>query len=258
MNFTSPYARHPLVTLSIISHGDVEKTVCLLESIRKHEQTEHIQLLLTDNLGDDLPDFSADAWAELTIIRNEYPQGFARNHNQAFCLARGKYFCVLNPDTVFEHAVFAPLLTRLETAQVDMIAPLVTDSGGCLQDSFRDLPAPWELIRRRLPGYRFLPPAPDPEGIFRPGWVAGIFLLMPSQAYRQLGGFDERYRLYFEDVDFCTRARLAGFSLGVDSRVRLRHDAQRSSHKKLQYLLWHIQSAIRFFSSPVYRQAREG
>jgi GT2 family glycosyltransferase len=83
-----------------------------------------------------------------------------------------------------------------------------------------------------------------------------MFWLMGSDVYRQLGGMDERYRLYFEDVDFCTRARLKGMKIVVDTKAQVQHDAQRSSRKKLYYLFLHIQSAFRFFMSNVYHQAR--
>jgi len=83
-----------------------------------------------------------------------------------------------------------------------------------------------------------------------------MFWLMPSDVYRQLGGMDERYRLYFEDVDFCTRARLRGIKVLVDTQVQVRHDAQRSSRREVYYLFLHMQSAMRFFTSSIYRQAR--
>jgi N-acetylglucosaminyl-diphospho-decaprenol L-rhamnosyltransferase len=79
---------------------------------------------------------------------------------------------------------------------------------------------------------------------------------MPSAIYRQLGGLDERYRLYFEDVDFCTRAKLAGLKLLVEPGLRVQHDASRSSHRNFYYFLLHTRSALRFFSSAVYRQAQ--
>ena len=135
-----------------------------------------------------------------------------------------------------------------------MIAPKIVDENGTAQDSFRALPSPFEIIRRRLPGYKFKPYQPDHDGLIRPDWLAGMFWLMDSDVYRKLGGMDERYRLYFEDVDFCTRARLAGMKILVDARAQIRHDAQRSSRKNPYYLFLHIWSAIRFFTSPVYRQ----
>jgi N-acetylglucosaminyl-diphospho-decaprenol L-rhamnosyltransferase len=213
-------------------------------------------LILTDNLKNTLPEFDPAPWASLHILRNERPLGFAKNHNRAFELARGDYFAILNPDLVFERPVFEPLLNILKKHQADLIAPKIVDEAGALQDSCRPLPTPFELIRRRLPGYTFKPYLPDADGIIHPDWIAGMFWLVRSKSYRQLGGMDETYRLYFEDVDFCTRARQRGMRLMVTAQLQVRHDAQRSSRRKLYYLFLHSQSALRFFLSPVYRQAR--
>jgi GT2 family glycosyltransferase len=189
------------------------------------------------------------------MLRNNHQIGFAQNHNKAFELAQGRYFVILNPDLIFEQPILERLITSLHEHQVDLIAPRIVDENGTTQDSFRSLPSPVEIIRRRLPGYKFKPFQPDHEGLIYPDWMAGMFWLMSSEVYRQLGGMDERYRLYFEDVDFCTRARLKGMKVLVDSNVQVRHDAQRSSRKSLYYLFLHSWSAIRFFTSPVYRQA---
>ena len=115
----------------------------------------------------------------------------------------------------------------MENRQADIVAPLIVDAEAANQDSFRDFPTP--------------------------DWIAGIFMLMISETYRALSGFDEIYRLYFEDVDLCARAQLAGLKLLIDTNVRIRHDAHRASRKNPIYLLWHIQSAVRFFTSDVYR-----
>lgn len=247
----------PLLTLSIVSHGDAGKTARLLASIQRHEpQTSRFQLLLTDNLKDDLPAYDPSPWVSLDVIRNGRPMGFAKNHNRAFERAEGKYFAILNPDLIFEEAVFERLIARLRDRRADLIAPLIVDENGTAQDSFRPLPTPFEIVRRRLPGYTFESMQPGGDGMIRPDWMAGMFWLMESDVFRRLGGLDERYRLYFEDVDFCARAGLQGIRLGVDAQVRVRHDAQRSSRRNPYYLFLHIQSAARFFTSPVYRQAR--
>jgi len=248
-------ATYNFITLSIVSHGDTEKIRYLLASLQKYEFTRQFQLILTDNLLNNLPDFKSSPWASLHILRNSRQMGFAQNHNSAFKLAQAKYFAILNPDLIFEHPVFEQLISSMHTHEADLIAPRIIDENGIVQDSFRTLPSPFELLRRRLPGYQFETLQPDNEGLIHPDWMAGMFWLMKSEIYRQLGGMDERYRLYFEDVDFCTRARLKGMKVLVDSKIQVRHDAQRSSRKKLYYLFLHTQSAIRFFSSPVYRQA---
>src|SRR4030095_9339187 len=94
-----------------------------------------------------------------------------------------------------------------------LMAPQVVDEKGRVQDSFRAMPTPLEVIRRRLPGYTFNPYQPDDDGLIHPDWIAGMFWLMDSDIYRQLKGMNIRYRLYFEDVDFCIRAKLSGIEV---------------------------------------------
>ncbi len=250
--------RSPLFTLSIVSHGDADKITCLLDSIRQCEADtrNRFQLILTDNLKNELPDYDPSDWASFRILRNEYHLGFAENHNNAFKLAQGEYFVILNPDLVFEESLLERLLKSLNDHQADLIAPQIVDEAGVVQDSYRPLPTPFELIRRRLPGYAFKPYLPDSNGIIRPDWIAGMFWLLRSETYRRLGGMDEKFFLYLEDVEFCSRVRLHGMKIMVDSNIKVRHDAQRSSRRKLYYLYLHMRSALRFFLSPVYRQVR--
>lgn len=246
------------ITISIVSHGNTNTVGILLESLQKHEtELKRFQIILTDNLQNDLPDFDPEPWGSLQTIRNRIPLGFAHNHNNAFKSSQSKWFAILNPDLIFERPIFDQLLKRLKTIPNAILAPQIIDDRGNIQDSFRSLPTPFEIIRRRLPGYKFEAYQPDVEGLIHPDWSAGMFLFMDSAIYRQMGGMDERYQLYFEDVDFCTRARLAGIKVLGDSLVQIRHDARRSSRRKIYYLLLHSQSALRFFMSPVYRQARK-
>jgi N-acetylglucosaminyl-diphospho-decaprenol L-rhamnosyltransferase len=246
-----------LTTISIVSHGNADTVNSLLTSLQRQEMDlKRFQIILTDNLQYDLPDYDPAPWGSLHVIRNTSQLGFAHNHNNAFKHARGEWFAILNPDLVFERPIFDALLDRLSKMPETILAPYIVDETEHIQDSFRPLPTPFELIRRRLPGYHFDAIRPDSDGLIHPDWMAGMFWIMQSDVYRHLGGMDERYRLYFEDVDFCTRARLRGLNLVVDSKIRIRHDAQRSSRRKLYYLMLHTQSAIRFFTSSVYQQAR--
>ena len=178
--------------------------------------------------------------------------GFAHNHNRAFQLASGKYFCVLNPDILFVEPIFPLLIERLER-EAAIISPLIIDSSNTIQDSFREFPTPLSILKRKLPGYHFSPSSPNALGLINPDWIAGMFMLMRSETYRQLGGFDEKFHLYFEDVDFCARARALGLLPLVDTNLRIQHNAQRASRKKIRYLLWHLQSSIRFFRSTIYK-----
>ena len=91
----------PLVTVSIVSHGDSKKVECLLESLRAYEQAGSKQIIITDNLGNELPELDPSPWSSLHILRNEHPHGFSHNHNRAFQLANGKLFLCLKSGRCF-------------------------------------------------------------------------------------------------------------------------------------------------------------
>jgi hypothetical protein len=246
----------PLITVSIVSHGDTLPLQGLLESLRAFEDPPQLQLIVTDNLGNDVPELESGTWNSVRLLRNDRPQGYARNHNAAFRHAQGSYFCIVNPDVRFLESTYAPLIADLESGKADIAAPLVVDARGAIQDSFRDLPTPGELLWRRVER-----PKTDAHLAMgqrlHPDWIAGIFLLMQTHTFSSLGGFDQRYHLYFEDVDLCTRARLMGLSVVVNGRLRLQHDARRASRRPGRHLIWHLRSAARFFGSGVYRRGRK-
>ena len=241
----------PLITLSVVSHGNAETVIALVESVLQYERFDTVQLIITDNIGEQ--GFREKLPQKALFFHNHTPRGFAHNHNQAFKYAKGEYFCILNPDIIFIEPLFKYLISYIGDGHADIISPLIVDSKNMVQDSFRELPTPTKILARRLgKKQRVFVTAKE---IF-PDWLAGMFLFMRSDTFEQLGGFDERYFLYFEDVDFCTRARLAGFQLLLESALKVQHDAHRGSQRSLRYLLWHLHSAVKFFSSETYRKAK--
>jgi N-acetylglucosaminyl-diphospho-decaprenol L-rhamnosyltransferase len=245
-----------MISISIVSHAQNALVNQLLKSLTEVETELAFEILVTENLRDDIQINEEVPGSSLRILRNRSPQGFAKNQNAALQQARGDFSCVLNPDTRWVEPLFTRLRYLIESEIADVVAPLVVDEQDNLQDSFRDLPTPLSLLRRRL-GKHTGTPSPFVLGeINYPDWIAGIFLLMRTETYRQLGGFDERFHLYFEDVDICSRARLAGLVLAVDTGCRIVHEARRASKRSPRHFYWHLVSAGRFFTSPVYWQSR--
>jgi GT2 family glycosyltransferase len=85
------------------------------------------------------------------------------------------------------------------------------------------------------------------QNAFSPDWAAGMFLLFRSHDFRLLNGFDERFYLYYEDVDICTRAWNAGMIIVACPFVSVVHKARRESHRNLMFLSWHLKSMARYF-----------
>ena len=171
-------------------------------------------------------------------------------------MVTGDHFCILNPDVVFTEKVFGGLIRSMKTNNIDVIAPITLDADGKIQDTFRDLPTPIELFSRYFGSISDAMEIGDANPIF-PDWIAGVFLLMKSDLYEELSGYDEKFYLYFEDVDFCSRVKLNNKQIGIDRDFSVIHHAHRSSRNELKFLYWHVFSAIKFFSSKTYRETRK-
>lgn len=197
------------------------------------------------------------AWSfDLQTVKNQQPLGFGANHNRAFALdtrlGASITFAVVNPDIRLCANPFDPLLRRLERPDMGVTYPVQMTPDGRRQDHERLLPTPMCLLRRYLPGA----PRREVRTGQRPDWVNAAFLLLRREAYASVGGFDERYHMYGEDVDLCLRLQLAGWDLDRVDQAVVVHEAQRASHRKLTHMVWHVQSLLRLWCSPAWRSYR--
>ena len=227
----------------------------LLDDLQAQCSAEHIEIILTRNVPE-THNFNPEEFSlPLRLIDNPSSKGFGANHNAAFKIATGDYFCVLNPDIRLKENPFPALIALAQQTGAGVVAPRIVTISGLREDSARRFPTPFELLRKALGGEsEVVSDAPDASV---PDWIAGMFMLFPRSVFDELRGFDERYFLYYEDVDLCARLALAGYKRLVCSDVTVVHDARRSSHGNLRYAAMHLKSIVRFFSSDVYRQIRK-
>lgn len=242
-------------SLSIVSHGHKKFISLLFEDLIGLNRAD-FEVILTLNLPEEFEvDFRRLPFP-VTLIHNQTPKSFAANHNAAFARSCGEYFVILNPDIRMATDPFGVLLVQLQRNPNSVCAPLVTNEDGAAEDSARNFPTPFFLFRKFLG--KVLKASLTSDFVARdndlsmPDWIAGMFIVVPRTVYQRLHGLDERYRMYYEDVDFCARARLAGYHVVVNGYVKVVHNAQRASHRNLRYLVWHLASALRFFTSRVF------
>ena len=133
---------------------------------------------------------------------------------------------------------------------IGVIAPSIVNSSGAPEDAIRKNLTPLSVVFRRALGNRKPLSSPNKhEGFF---WIAGMFMMFPSEVFRAIAGFDERFFLYCEDYDICARLHLAGYKLVVDTNTRAVHDAQRDSHRSLKHLRLHLTSLFKVWSSSAF------
>ncbi|MFZ4757331.1 MAG: glycosyltransferase family 2 protein [Burkholderiaceae bacterium] len=233
------------VSVSVVSHGHGPLLRALLEDLARLDSPHVAEVILTLNIPE-APGFSVPALpVPLRVIANPEPRGFGANHNAAFALAAAPRFAILNPDLRLDADPFGLLAQALDAPRVALVAPRIVDEAGAPAPSARRLYTPLEIVSRL---WRHAGTLDEPE------WLAGMFLMARADAFAEVGGFDERYFLYIEDVDLCTRLRVSGWTLAVVPQAVARHAAQHASHRSLQHLRWHIASMLRYWRSPGFRQ----
>ena len=244
----------PVISISIVSHQQGALVAALLSDIAAH-CTLPLEIILTLNVPETLT-FDAGAYPfPVEIIRNTTRKGFGANHNAAFVHTGAAYFCVLNPDIRIAQDPFPRLIELLADDSVGVVAPLILNPAGGIEDSVRRFPTPSGILRKVLRG------SPGPEYVLGeasvyPDWVAGMFMVFRAPVFRTLGGFDEGYFLYYEDVDLCWRMGCKGWRAALLPTVQATHDARRASHRNLRYMLWHGRSMLRFFVKRAFASVR--
>lgn len=242
-----------LVTLSVVSHGQGEMVAALLRDLERCAAVH--QVLLTQNIPEPEIDCPETLRSRLIVIRNDCPKGFAANHNQAFRQCNTPFFAVVNPDIRLGQDPFPMLIDTLLESRCALAAPAVRNPAGAMEDSARHFPTPFGLLAKllHLGDGRYHINGYAPASV---DWVAGMFMLLRADAFRELGGFDEGFFLYYEDVDFCIRLRKAGWNILIHPGVFVTHAAQRASRRQLRYLVWHLSSMARYFYKHLGRLPR--
>jgi hypothetical protein len=182
------------------------------------------EVTLIDNAcTDGTADWVAARYAQVVVRRNQAPLGFAANANAGMrALSRGRYALLLNPDVT----AFPGLLDRLVAfmdahPRAAIAAPQLFNDDGTMQPNCRRFPTPGALALRALrvdevwksPRVRRYLMENERHGAAEVDWVTGALLVVRRAAIEAVGGLDERYFLYWEDLDWCYRMRQAGWSV---------------------------------------------
>lgn len=235
--------------VSVVSHGHGRDVQRLLGALAQPSARVVRRVVLTQNLPESEPKAPDGGWPfVLQVVRNAQALGFGVNHNKALQGAEEDCVCVLNPDVEWlGDAPFAALCRDALQPAVGCAYPLQTDAQGRVQASERHWPTPSALWKRRVQRQ---------AETQRVDWVNAACLVMARPVWEAVGGFDERYFMYCEDVDLCARLRLRGLELRR-SAVQVVHAGQRASSRNLRHLVWHLQSLWRLWRSPAFVRAQQ-
>jgi GT2 family glycosyltransferase len=238
------------ITLSVVSHRQNTLVNQLLEDLAR-VCSDRVAVVITQNVPDDV-ELRVPAGLPAQRILNGQVKGFGANHNAAFKHCTTPYFCVANPDIRLPADPFPPLVESLEHAA--LAGPLVRSPDGNVEDSARRFPTAGSLLKKLLAEKR-KPDYPAGAGPQQVDWLAGMFIVFRREAFEAVGGFDEAYFLYYEDVDICRRLQRRRGSRAIwDPRAEVVHEARRASRRDLRLARHHAASLLRFLFSPSARR----
>ena len=191
------------------------------------------------------------------LIVNDAALGFAANVNKGVAETTAPFVVVANPDTEPHPDAVALLRAFAEThPRAGIIGPKLVFPDGQLQSSRRRFPTVSGTLVRRTPLRRLLSGTQrahygldeHPAGPTEADWLLGAFLLLRREMLDELGGFDEGFRLYGEEIDLSYRAAKAGWERWYVPEAVVRHAHQAVTDRRFltRRTLWHWRGILRF------------
>lgn len=228
----------------------------LLGSVHANKEGLALEVYVVDNdSGDHIEDvvakFRARSDVPVTLIRNDRNLGFAKANNQAIRRCSGRYVALLNPDTRLTKGSLTRMKEWMDARpDVGIAGPKLLNPDGSLQESVRRFPrlADQALVLLKL--HHLWPSAPPFKAYLAKGFdygkeqdvdqLMGAALFIRRKVFEGVGLLDERFFIWFEEVDFCKRAKAGGWGVVYVPSVQVIHHggksfAQAMTLKKQRY-----------------------
>lgn len=166
-----------------------------------------------------------------TLILNRKNLGFGKSINQAAKIARGDWLLLANADTLAYKDTLKNLLTYSGNKKIGIIAPKVFKNNGLLQHTILEEPTLWNIFKEQSYLYRLFPslissPQVDDKlyaKTHQVHFITAISYLIRRNVFQKGGEFDERFFIYYEDIDLCKRIRAEGYSIILEPKAKIVH-----------------------------------
>ncbi len=218
---------------------------CLKSLIQNSKlKTQNYEVIIVDNGSTDgsVDNLQIDKLSncELKIIRNKENLGFAKGNNIGIKQAKGEYIMLLNTDTIVKEGAIEKLINVLDTdLEIGAVSPLVLNSDGTIQKDpcYLNLPSLLfvffyynrflkHLANRFFP--KLLYSVTDFNRQSCVQQLPGAAMMIRKTISDKIGGFDESFKIYFEDTDLCVRIKKEGFKLLFEPNAEVIHLGRQS------------------------------
>lgn len=237
------------LSIIIVNWNTCELLIQCLDSIYRAESRLTFEIIVLDNAStDDSVSAVTSRFPKVHIIVNDRNQGFAKANNQGLCAGKGRYFLLLNSDTLVLPKALDLLVDYAdEHLDAGMVGPKLLNKDGTLQESWAKFPTFWSELTGRPVRYRR--PLGNPPFAYDVDSILGACMLVRSEVVDTVGMLDEGYFMYSEEVDWCFRIRSNGWKVHYQPMAEVFHIGGASaSMNSLRQLSLLYQNKIRFFN----------
>jgi hypothetical protein len=247
------------LSIVIVSWNVRDLLAACLQSIINHSDDLDLEVIVVDSASSD---------GSAALVRDQFPWvkliaateniGFTRGNNRALSVIQGRHVLLLNPDTVVHSGALKGLMEYLDThPQVGIVGPQVLNADGSTQSTRRRFPtritalfeSTWlqGLAPREVLDQFYMADQPD-DGTFEVDWVQGCALMARRAVYDQIGGLDEGYVMFSEELDWCKRANAAEWRAAYVGSAKITHYGGKSTEQvQANKHIYFQRSKIRYF-----------
>jgi hypothetical protein len=201
----------------IVNYRSTEYLQPCLASIEKIAGNSAFEIILVNNESSPLPKYLTGE--SVRIIELGTNHGFGTAANRGAEISLGRYLCFLNPDSFFLQSDIYDVIRQFEAEKsLGILGPVILEENGQEQqwNSGTEI-TPWTIVKNKITNHSHFQ---KPKRI---DWVSGAAFFMPRELFRKLEGFDEKFFMYFEDIDLCKRTRQFGSSIKTCPEIRVTH-----------------------------------
>ncbi|PPD53040.1 MAG: glycosyl transferase [Methylotenera sp.] len=251
------------ISVILVSYNTIEMTKKALNDLFASVGNLELEVFIVDNASrDNSVEVLRREYPKITLIENSKNVGFGRANNQALPFIKGRYVLLLNTDAFVEPDTLIKTKQYMDThPRCGMVGVKLVGRDGVLQPSCRYFPTAWNIFLERTNLKKYFKHAKlidnmswDHTSVRSCDWVPGCYALIRKEVIDQVGLFDPRYFLYYEEVDHCFAAKRAGWEVAYypDTTVvhiggeSAKHEAAISSQSR-QIESLQIESELLFF-----------
>ncbi len=221
------------LSISVVSYNTREILLDCLRSICSTSKGLTYEIIVVDNgSADGSAEGVRELFPEVLVIANPDNRGYAKAMNQALAVSAGRYFLLLNSDTLIREQAFERMVAYLDTqADIGALSCKQMIGHGEIARARHRYPTLYEHVTNaslfKPLGVRHDSGRRDERSDFdRPRdveWANGACLMVRTQVLDSIGGLDERFFMYFEDVDLCLRIREQGYRISYFPEAEIVH-----------------------------------